>query len=288
MEHNEKTIQKILDGFLTQPKYTTENLYVFTWESDKLIWTRTGYIYEFEVKTSRQDFKNDLRNKPEKHARLNEEFSGEKPDGDELDRLREYYNRHHKHTTTREETLGLYDREGQRQGHTPNYFYYATPENLVKEEEIPAYAGLIYINGQGQMKIQKKAPRLHGRKIKDEELSLAVKFYHNMKNYKEKYNEEKNKGKQTRKLLEEELRTKGKTMTTTQLEEKLKKTEEEKEILRQLYMTMIEAADYNTIEKRMLIDAIRKIKPEFNIRQLMEKAEEKYEERYNKKQQQRK
>ena len=68
----ESYIQSVLDGFLSvsSQKYVIENLYVFNWESDKLIETRSGLFYEFEIKVSRADFKNDFKNKKDKHAIL--------------------------------------------------------------------------------------------------------------------------------------------------------------------------------------------------------------------------
>ena len=68
----EEYIQKKLDGFFASStqKYVMENLYVFGWESDKLIETRSGLIYEFEIKISKADFKNDFKNKEDKHKVL--------------------------------------------------------------------------------------------------------------------------------------------------------------------------------------------------------------------------
>lgn len=44
------------------------------------------------------------------------------------------------------------------------YFYYAVPFGLIKLEEIPKYAGLIYVDGN-RVEVIKKAPRLHNKKI---------------------------------------------------------------------------------------------------------------------------
>ena len=54
----EEYIQKKLDGFFADgtKKYVLENLYVFSWESDKLIETKSGLIYEFETFDSYVDF----------------------------------------------------------------------------------------------------------------------------------------------------------------------------------------------------------------------------------------
>ena len=54
-EWSEGLIQRYLSGFFSQgtKKYEMDGLYVFAWESDKLIITRSGWTYEFEIKISR-------------------------------------------------------------------------------------------------------------------------------------------------------------------------------------------------------------------------------------------
>lgn len=48
------------------------------------------------------------------------------------------------------------------ESHTPNYFYYACPPELIKPIELPTYAGLVYVNGE--IEVIKKAPLLHRQK----------------------------------------------------------------------------------------------------------------------------
>lgn len=58
----------------------------------------------------------------------------------------------------------------------PNKFYYAVPENLISIDEIPDYAGLVYITEFGVKEI-KKAPFLH--KVKNDMTPvLCNKFYY--------------------------------------------------------------------------------------------------------------
>lgn len=45
-----------------------------------------------------------------------------------------------------------------------NYFFFACQKGLIKLEEIPEYAGLIYVDGE-QVEIIKKAPRLSKIKV---------------------------------------------------------------------------------------------------------------------------
>lgn len=140
-------------------KYVMENLYVFGWESDKLIETRSGLIYEFEIKISKADFKNDFKNKERKHLIL----------------------------------------EGTNEDKKPNYFYYAVPKDMITVEEVPDYAGLIYVipdDGEykfNYLQLAKMAPKLHSKKYTDDELKLGEKFYYNMISWKDKYRNDREK-----------------------------------------------------------------------------------------------
>lgn len=156
---SEELIQQQLRYSFLSPssvKYFTENLNVYNWESDVLKITRSGYAYEFEIKISRADFKNDFKHKKKKHTLLESKESGSK---------------------------------------IPNYFYYVVPEGLVSEEEVPEYAGLIYVLGNVnglrrpyyQFQEIKKAPKLHSNKIDENSLNLIDKFYYNYIHWKHKH-----------------------------------------------------------------------------------------------------
>ena len=150
-------VDKLRWHFLSQStvRYHLNGLYTFshTWESDYLALTKSGYLYEGEVKVSRSDFKADFK-KEQKHTLLRESY---------------------------EKLEGL---EGKLR---PHYFFYAVPEDLIKEEEVPEYAGLIYmIEHFPYYKWIKQAPLLHKEKFSDQELNLQDKFYHNMISWKDK------------------------------------------------------------------------------------------------------
>ena len=68
---SEEFIQTALNDFFSYSsvKYNIDGLYVFDWESDKLLETKSGYIYEFEIKISKADFKNDFKHKKDKHIK---------------------------------------------------------------------------------------------------------------------------------------------------------------------------------------------------------------------------
>lgn len=143
----ELLLQQHLRGWKSNPKYIVENLYVFGWESDMLIKTRSGYWYEVECKISFADFKNDFKNKRQKHELLKT--------GDEKHRR-------------------------------PNYFYYCVPWYLSGKvlPLLPDYAGLVVLTEDGKLKEVKRTPMLHNNKYTNEELKLCDKFYYAYRNWK--------------------------------------------------------------------------------------------------------
>ena len=171
VEYSEESIQRALRHNFLSPssvRYFTENLNVFEWESDVLKFTKSGYVYEFEIKISRADFKNDFKNKKKKHALLEDKNS--------------------------------------ENSKRPNYFYYVVPKDMIDVEDVPDYAGLLYVFpysfGTFSFIEVKKAPSLHKNKFDFKESNLMDKFYYNyihwkhkherdLVNYKEKLNEVK-------------------------------------------------------------------------------------------------
>ena len=181
-EYTESEIQKYLRWHFMTPngaKYQIENLFVYRWESDYLHITKAGYVYEVEIKVSRSDFFNDMK-KVDKHQILENKYE-----------------------------LKSYEKE---QPDKPNYFYYAVPRGLVKPEEIPSYAGLIYVDKiWPYVHIEVCAPKLHGEKIDEDRLKLKDKFYYNYIQWKDKA---ENKYRQEIENLKE-LVTEAKTDETT-------------------------------------------------------------------------
>ena len=144
----EQLLQQHLRGWKSNLKYIVENLYVFDWESDMLIKTRSGYWYEVECKISLADFKNDFKRKWRKHDLLKT--------GDEKHRR-------------------------------PNYFYYCVPWYLSGKvlPLLPNYAGLIVLTENGKLNEVRRASLLHTDKYTDEDLKLCNKFYYAYRNWKE-------------------------------------------------------------------------------------------------------
>lgn len=131
---NSKDIQDVLmiDNY-SKPLQIT-NYSGIGFEADVLMITKAKLVYEYEIKTSRADFKKDFT-KISKHKI----YSDKNP---HLVKQRNYPKK-------------------------PNYFYYVCVEGLIKVSEIPSYAGLIYITKKGLSKEIKKAPKLHSYKFPD-------------------------------------------------------------------------------------------------------------------------
>lgn len=221
---SENFIQNALNGFFAygSVKYNVDGLYVFDWESDKLFETKSGYIYEFEIKISRADFKNDFKHKKDKHIIL----EGEEKYGDKyLPKYYEFLEENRKYGNWCEENFLKSAANNPRYlvgGHKkPNYFYYAVPTDLITVDEVPEYAGLIYVDENKNLTIKKKAPQLHKDKYKDGELNLGEKFYYNMENWKDKCKKAWNDKDFWKKKLEKELEDKGQGRAYKDLENEL-------------------------------------------------------------------
>jgi hypothetical protein len=69
----------------------------------------------------------------------------------------------------------------------PHCFYYACPEGLIKPQEVPDYAGLIYI-GESGARIIVKAPFMHKRDCNITSVLLSKFYYetvkHRLNNFK--------------------------------------------------------------------------------------------------------
>lgn len=129
---NSKEIQDVLMLYMDSKPIQITNYSGLGHEADVLMVTKARMVYEYEVKTSRADFKKDF-SKVQKHKI----YSSDRP---YLVRARGYPMK-------------------------PNHFYYVCAEGLIKPSEIPKYAGLIYITTEGFVHYIKKAPKLHSYKL---------------------------------------------------------------------------------------------------------------------------
>ena len=123
---------------------------VFGWEADIVIVTKALIAHEFEIKLSKVDFRNDK--KKEKFEHIERWRKGEK-----------------KYVKTYLEEGGRTWRWEHKGLQPPNYFWYVCPQDLIKPEEVPTYAGLAYVD-KFCFWVQKKPTRLHKDKLTEKEL----------------------------------------------------------------------------------------------------------------------
>lgn len=269
---SEEYIQRKLNSFFAEStkKYVVENLFVFEWESDKLIITRSGYAYEFEVKISKSDFKADFK-KEDKHTIL----EGKKEFLPSYDKVLDMWK-------------GLQaDNYRTSRFKKPNYFYYAVPEGLIDVNDVPEYAGLIYVLPEGEKKsndgkwcwdgfyVAKSAPKLHGTKYSNDDLNLTDKFYYNMLTWKNNARDEKD-----RRLLTEGDHK----IPYAELVEKCEKFGKENKALKTLADSEGKKADFfaETMEQdRRIIRAyqlkMKELDPNFDFIEFEDKILEEYE-----------
>lgn len=119
-------------------------------ECDVLGINKNNYIYEYEIKRSRNDYFADFR-KVHKHHNLEKRNS------------HRYYDEYHNGKKT----------GGKRKViHIPNRFFYTCEPNLISVDEIPEYAGLVYVE-HSSLTVIKNAPLLHKEKP-DEHMFRAI------------------------------------------------------------------------------------------------------------------
>ncbi len=154
-------------------------------EADWLSWLQSGYCWEIEIKTSRSDFKADF--KKEKHTRfkncINGNFLGVKkgyvakryPKSPSQAYFQELLtvikkDRYNRDLGVMENVVVRYDEESytsisyENSLDTPNKFWYIVPQDLIRPNEVPKYAGLLYINEEGKIQVIKAAPFIHKEK----------------------------------------------------------------------------------------------------------------------------
>jgi hypothetical protein len=181
----------------------------------------------------------------------------------------------------------------------PNYFYYAVPDGMLEADEVPPYAGLVYITTykgsyenepdkwRHDYKVIRKAPQLHKTKYTDGELNLGEKFYYNMKTWQKNFREQVDYSLMYRKRLQDELTSKHQEKSYKELQDELKAAENKARLWENeakqyygLYITMVEGADLTTIERRLMIAEIKKQNPDFDYKTILDESDRIYKERY--------
>lgn len=272
----EQSIQRRLNHFFASWKYNVDGLYVFEWESDKLIWTKSGYIYEFEIKISRADFKNDFKNKKEKHLILKGPT--------EEERFMPYFYENYEYNKHLYKSFDDYVARTEKDSNylivnhrRPNYFYYVVPEGLIQPEEVPEYAGLIWIlkeyrDVRSAYTISKQAPALHKQKYKDHEFDLAQKFYFNWQTDRRLRREAQKDLEVVRQQMREELESRGQEMTYKQMESRMKSAEG----YQTKYYEICRDQNIDRMIIRKLRHELKQLNPDFDYDALEQQCEKCY------------
>lgn len=141
------------------------NIFLDRYECDLLELTKSGYLYEYEIKISKADFKADKKKATFNGTKYDEISSGKRV----------------------------------------NYFYYIVPKDLISAEDVPDFAGLIYASKivvthfsheKGYYKVDrmrfetiKNAPKLSTEKITERRTAkLLDSVYYRFHTYRNKLN----------------------------------------------------------------------------------------------------
>jgi hypothetical protein len=138
------------------------NSYMDDWfECDILELSKTGLTTEYELKTSLSDFKNDAKKGKIIFERDESGWINKKRDVGQKYRMLE-----------------------NKDPKCPNYFYYVCPEDLLKVEDIPKFAGLIYVGPKTadyigfRVKYIRKAKKIHSEKNPKILEAMLKKFFY--------------------------------------------------------------------------------------------------------------
>jgi len=145
---NDKDHQKRYDVMVPRCMTQIDN------EADILAIRKSGFCDEFEIKLTRADFLND-RKKVIQHRR---------PDFDDKQDLDWFMNPKElaPYQKLKLEALSAGDM-------VVNNFWYVLKEGIASVDDLPSYAGLIYVDNTGLLKVIKHPDRLHSRKLSFEQ-----------------------------------------------------------------------------------------------------------------------
>lgn len=223
---SEHHLQEAVRSLFSNHRYVLVNSYVFNWESDLFSVTKTGTVYEVEIKISKADYKKDFEK--DKHLLFQSHMAKKThhifrhSDRYVWDRSRliatytdprlnwqhaKGYSRDYKNGgwITGYGTAYFDPREKEvmaqctgieikpiEETFCPNRFYYASPPGIIEEKDLPKYAGLIHVK-DGHAYQVKQAPFLHKRPLLEAKLLhiLLDKFWYlsQRQRYKLLYND---------------------------------------------------------------------------------------------------
>ena len=147
---------------------------------------------------------------------------------------------------------------------------------MISVDEVPEYAGLIYINEYGHTTTVKKANLLHKEKYTDEQLGLCEKFYYNMLNSQRTAQDWERNYDEARAKLKEELEAKGQEITYADMQYKMEQSEFWRDHYEKECVRYEREMRYNVTERRLLIQEIRKYDPNFDVSTIEQEVIKRY------------
>lgn len=171
---SERDLQQAVRHLFHNHQYILVNTFVFNWESDLFSVTKSGNVYEVEMKISKADYRKDFEK--EKHFYFKHAGAGRVHERDPRERtdfgIHNWYHVPGSHRPV----CAPYCKSKWHEPSTffiPNRFYYACPPGIISQQDLPKYAGLIYVEDLST-RIIKQAPLMHKRYLLDEKLAKAL------------------------------------------------------------------------------------------------------------------
>lgn len=173
---NEEQIIERLYRFFGNYDYKLHNVFIYQWESDFFAISSSGYTVEVEVKISKSDFKHDFK-KSQKHKILRNGIKGlVTVPGVETNYIND--NGKFYRSEYRSSSITVV------KPFVPNKFYYCCPEELIYKQDVPDYAGLLYVVAKGDPEDpyydikEVKTPKFINKNKPDISKILLEKFYY--------------------------------------------------------------------------------------------------------------
>jgi hypothetical protein len=172
---SERDLQQGVRHLFHNHQYILVNTYVFNWESDLFSITKTGNVYEVEMKISKADYRKDFEK--EKHFYFKNAGASRLHERDpEVIEGTGFHNSDYDYAT-RKIIYYPYCKSKWHDSTTffiPNRFYYACPPGIIGLQDLPKYAGLIHVKDQYDAVIVKQAPLMHKRYLLDGKLAKVL------------------------------------------------------------------------------------------------------------------
>lgn len=177
MKLSDKIISKLLTWIDRSTDIIVPNYYIGRWEYDVFRLTDSGIVYEYEIKISKSDFKNEFKKSFENIKRENGQLV-----------LLDETNHSEKGLKKRYVTESISKHDEILKGKRCNRFFFVVPENLIQTSEIPDHCGLIYFSDRS-FRVVKNAKMIHKQRVNpDIYQQIAKKLSFREKNLRRKLN----------------------------------------------------------------------------------------------------